>query len=78
MVGHVSTQHPPRTTETIREAAARHRCSARTLRRRIADGSLRAYRLGPRLLRLDPIEVDELLRRIVTTGDARLEQENRR
>jgi len=75
MVGHVSTQ--PRTTETIAEAAARHRCSTRTLRRRVADGSLRGYRFGPRLLRLDPIEVDELLRRIVTAGDAGLEEENR-
>lgn len=35
-----------------------------TIRRRIADGSLTAYRLGPRLIRVDLDELDALLTRI--------------
>ncbi|MCA1711651.1 MAG: excisionase family DNA-binding protein [Actinobacteria bacterium] len=50
--------------ETIAEAALRLGVSARTIRRRIADGHLRAYRFGPRLIRLDAGEVDAVLRRI--------------
>jgi excisionase family DNA binding protein len=55
--------------ETIAEAAARHRVSGRTIRRRIADGTLTGYRFGPTSVRLNPAEVDALLRRI-TAGDA--------
>ena len=47
--------------ESLAEAAERTGLSTRTLRRRIAEGSLRAYRVGPRILRLDPIEVDQLM-----------------
>lgn len=50
-----------RTYESITQAAERTGVSPRTLRRRIADGSLRAYRLGPRILRLDSTEVDQLM-----------------
>jgi excisionase family DNA binding protein len=39
------------------EAAAHLGISTRTVRRRIADGTIPAYRLGPRLLRID---LDEL------------------
>ncbi|KXF51067.1 hypothetical protein AXA44_15475 [Rhodococcus sp. SC4] len=30
----------------------------RTLKRAVSDGSLRAYRVGPRLLRFDPADLD--------------------
>ncbi len=50
-----------RTYESITQAAERTGVSPRTLRRRIADGSLRAYRLGPRIIRLDATEVDQLM-----------------
>ena len=56
--------------ETINEAAARLRLSPRTVRRRIADGQLSAYRFGPVLIRLDRAEVDALLRPIPTAGTA--------
>lgn len=56
--------------ETLAEAAERHRCSTKTLRRRIAEGQLTAYRFGPQLIRLDPAEVDALLRPIPTAGSA--------
>jgi excisionase family DNA binding protein len=42
-------------------------CSPRTIRRRIADGSLTGYRFGPRLIRVDLNEVAELLCPIPTT-----------
>ena len=47
--------------ESMLEAAARTGVSVRTLRRRIAAGQLRAYRSGPRIIRLDPKDVDGLL-----------------
>ena len=53
---------------TITEAAARIGVNTKTVRRRIADGSLVGYRVGPRLIRLDPAEVDALLRPIPTAG----------
>lgn len=42
--------------------------STRTIRRRIADGSLTGYRLGKRLIRVDLNELDRILRPIPTTG----------
>lgn len=40
----------------------------RTLRRRIADGSLTGYRMGPRIIRVDLNEVDALLTPILTVA----------
>lgn len=57
-----------RTFETIASAARRHHVSTRTIRRRIADGRIPAYRSGPKLVRLDPREVDALLRPIPHGG----------
>ncbi|MDP9436058.1 MAG: helix-turn-helix domain-containing protein [Actinomycetota bacterium] len=59
----------PRTLETLADAAARHRVSVRTLRRRIAAGQLTAYRHGPSLIRLDPAEVDVILRPTTAAGN---------
>ena len=50
--------------ETIAEAAERLGVHPNTVRRHIAAGHLEAHRLGPRLIRLDPRQVDALLRRI--------------
>ena len=52
--------------ESLTQAAERTGLSVRTLRRRIADGHLPAYRSGPRVIRLDPDDVDRLLTRIPT------------
>lgn len=54
------------TLGTIAEAADRLSCSAKTVRRYIADGRLTGYRVGPRMLRVDLAEVDQLLRAIPT------------
>ncbi len=55
---------PVATYETIAEAAARCQVSTKTIRRRISEGRLTGYRFGPTLIRLDPAEVDALLRPI--------------
>jgi len=49
---------------TLTEAASYAGISTKTIRRRIADGSLAGYRMGPRLIRVDLNEVDALLRPI--------------
>jgi excisionase family DNA binding protein len=48
---------------TIAAAAERLGLSTKSVRRRIADGTLPAYRIGPRLIRLDSADVDRLLPR---------------
>lgn len=64
-------QHrPSRRFLTIEDAAERLGVNPKTIRRRIADGSLTGYRMGPRLIRVDVAEVDALLEPIPTTGGA--------
>lgn len=57
----------PRQFESLAQAAERTGLSTRTLRRRIADGRLTAYRAGPRIIRLDREDVDGLMT-VVPTG----------
>ena len=52
--------------ESLSQAAARTGLSTRTLRRRISAGQLTAYRNGPRVIRLDPEDVDKLMKRLPT------------
>lgn len=52
----------------ISRAAAFAAVHPRTIRRRIADGSLTGYRLGTRILRVDLDEVERLLRPIPTAA----------
>ena len=47
--------------ESLADAAERTGLSIRTLRRRIAAGQLPAYRSGPRVLRVDPADVNRLM-----------------
>lgn len=61
---------PPRWIDQ-RQAAAYLGITDRTLRRMIADGRLPAYRLGPRLLRIDMGDLDALMRRVPAGGGAR-------
>lgn len=51
----VSTQWP-----TIRQAAEQYSISEKTIRRRITDGTLKARRIGPRLIRIDPASLTQL------------------
>lgn len=45
---------------TIEQAAMILGCSSRTIRRRIDDGTLTGYRVGPRFLRLRKTQVQSL------------------
>lgn len=53
---------------SIQDAADLLGVSTDTVRRRIADGSLAAYRIGPRLLRVDRSQVEALARPVPTAG----------
>jgi excisionase family DNA binding protein len=57
---------------SVAEAADYHGCSQKTIRRAIADGRLRAYRVGPRMIRIDPRDLDRFARPIpaVSNGAA--------
>lgn len=52
---------------TLKVGAEYASCSEKTLRRHIAAGRLRGYRLG-RLIRIDLDELDALLQPIPSTG----------
>lgn len=56
--------------ETLQSAADRLAVDTRTVRRWIAAGRLKAYRTGPRLLRVDIEEVDRLLRPVPNYADS--------
>jgi len=51
-----------KTYESLGESSARTHVSVRTLRRWIAQGHLVAYRAGPRLLRVQPENVDAMMK----------------
>jgi excisionase family DNA binding protein len=64
---------PPTTTGIYldpAEVAELYGISERTVRRRIAEGELPAYRLGPRHIRIRREDVEALLVRIPTAGIA--------
>lgn len=52
--------------ESVGDAAARIGVSTKSVRRWIASGQLAGYRMGPRLLRVDPDDVDRMLTLIPT------------
>jgi excisionase family DNA binding protein len=62
-------KNPPRQLVTIAAAAEQLGICTRTIHRRIADGSLRVYRVGPRLLRVDQTDLDKLIRPVLTVRD---------
>lgn len=63
-----SSANPQRHLVSINKAAEYANVNPRTVRRRIADGTLTGYRMGKRLIRVDLHEVDEMLQPIPTTG----------
>lgn len=58
--------------ESLADAAEWTGLSTRTVWRRIAEGSLRAYRVGPRIMRLDPVEVNHLMVPVQTGRPSRV------
>lgn len=74
MAGRTRTEVTPSPTrgrryETLQSAADRLAVDTRTVRRWIASGRLKAYRTGPRLLRVDIEEVDRLLQPVPNYAD---------
>jgi excisionase family DNA binding protein len=59
---------PSRRLVPLEQAGEYAACSVKTIRRRIADGTLTGYRFGPRALRVDLDELDAALRPIPTAG----------
>jgi excisionase family DNA binding protein len=62
-----SPSQPPRALLSSAQAAAYLNVSVNTLRRYVADGLLTNRRVGPRLLKYDPAELEAFTRR---GGDA--------
>jgi excisionase family DNA binding protein len=60
------SQTSRRQYESVGDAAARVGVSTKTVRRWIASGQLNGYRIGSRLLRVHPNDVDAMLTLIPT------------
>lgn len=60
--------NPVKDLLTLDAAAEVLGVSTATVRRRITDGSLRAYRTGKRLIRIRVQDLDDLLREIPPAG----------
>ena len=58
----MSASKQPRRLASLADAATYAAVNPRTIRRRVADGTLTGYRMGPRLLRIDLNELDAFLR----------------
>ncbi len=56
--------------QLITVTAAADRLDDRTIRRYIAVGTLRGYRVGTKLVRVDRADVEALIRPIPAAGDA--------
>ncbi|GGF46582.1 excisionase family DNA-binding protein [Ornithinimicrobium tianjinense] len=56
---------------SLEAAADRYGVSVDTLRRRITDGSLPAYRMGARLIRVEEADVAALFQPVQSVGGAR-------
>lgn len=59
-----SVDPPPANLRRISEAVSGKPVTARTVRRWVASGRVRGYRVGPRLIMVDPAEVAETIRPI--------------
>ena len=62
---------PERRLASIADAADYAACCGKTIRRRIADGTIRAYRFGKRSVRVDLDDVDGAMLEIPTTAAGR-------
>lgn len=66
----MTTKNAPRRMVGLAEAADHFGVCTKTLRRRIADGTIKAYRLGSKTIRVDLNEAEAaFLRPIAAAGD---------
>ena len=63
-----TSQTPHRQLVSVASAAERVGCHPRTLRRWIAAGTLAAYRVGPRMVKIDLDELEAIVRPIPAVG----------
>jgi len=59
---------PPRRYLTLSDAAEWLSLDEKTLRRWVSQGRLTAYRVGPKLIRLDADEIENMVRVVPTSG----------
>jgi excisionase family DNA binding protein len=59
----------PRRPASVARAAEHYDVSERTIRRWITSGQLPAWRIGPRVLRVDLDDLEKLARPVPTAGD---------
>ncbi len=59
---------PPRKPLTRKQAAEILQISIASVNRRIKDGTLRAYKISPRLVRIDPASVEALLQPVTAVA----------
>ncbi|WP_433507296.1 helix-turn-helix domain-containing protein [Pseudonocardia halophobica] len=59
---------PRRQLVSLAAAAEYADCGVNTIRRWISEGRLPGYRLGPKLLKVDLNELDQLAQRVPTAG----------
>lgn len=57
----VAAESADRVLLSVAQSASYLRVSEKTLRRRIDEGVLRAFRFGPKLLRIDKADLDDML-----------------
>lgn len=63
-----TTPSPAQPLISISEAARRYSISPKSIRRRIAEGTIRGYRTGPKLIRVDPAEIEAKMISAVPIG----------
>ena len=64
MARKVTAPRPAPESLSVTQAAAREGVSPDTIRRRIADGTIPAHRVGPKLIRIYAADLDRLRRPI--------------
>jgi len=67
----MSVRTAPGRPARLKDAAPYAKCSIKTLRNRIADGTISAWRTGPKILVVDLDEIDRKLIRPVPAARAR-------
>ncbi|KZE65742.1 hypothetical protein AWM60_10350 [Micrococcus aloeverae] len=68
---HSSLKNVTEAQLTIPDVARALNCSPDTVRRMIARGELRAYRYGPKLIRIDPADLAALREPVTSLADLR-------
>lgn len=66
----MSHNSSPETVYTLQEAAEREKCSVDTIRREVARGNIKAYRIG-RLIRIRAADLEKARRPVTNANQLR-------